>query len=237
MRRKDPVKRAILAGIGCVVAMAAFSIFIQSQVLALNHQSKGLTEKIKTITSDYNMVKAEQDHLEVLQRNTHGLDSLASERFLNGTLLNAMQKVYVENVALIHLHTVHSYNLTEEVRTKTNSITKITKYASSAEKISVVVEAQDSSPNAGDQVATFKEKLSQTQYFTSLLGSNKVMRLVNLSPPQLNQETGRQFVQFTLESAVPEKIRMDIMSPNRYGTAQSVSKSPVKKPETDSLNL
>ena len=236
MRRKDPVKRAILAGVGCVIAMAAVSLFIQSQVIAINLQSNKLAKDINGITNNYSIVMLDKDRLELVRRNTRGLDILASERFLNGNLLNALQKVYVDNVQLVHVRTAHSYEQTEEIRVKTN-IVKITKYASSAEKIIVVVEARDSSANPGDQVAKFKETLGGTDYFKTLLGTNNVMRLANLSPPQLNPESGRQIVQFTLESTVPEKVRMDIASPTRYGTPASATKGAVKKAASDAVDL
>ena len=236
LRRKDPVKRAILAGVGCIIAMVASSLFIQSQVLAINHQSGGLATRIKGITNEYSAAMVESDRLRRVRLNSRGLDLLASERFLNGTLLNALQKVHVDNVQMVHLRTAHSYEITEEIRPKTN-VVAITKYASSSEKIAVIVEARDSSPNPGDQVAKFKETLGRTDYFSSLLGTNNEMRLVNLSPPMPNPESGRQVVQFTMESTVPEKVRMDIVSPNRYGTAQQAGKAPAKRVSSDSLDL
>ena len=56
LRRKDPVKRAILAGVGFVIAMVAVSLFIQSQVLAINHRAGGLALQIQKITNEYSAV-------------------------------------------------------------------------------------------------------------------------------------------------------------------------------------
>jgi hypothetical protein len=54
-----------------------------------------------------------------------------------------------------------------------------------------------------------------------MLGTNNQMRLVNRSVPQLQADIGRLGVQFTLESRLPEKVRLDISSPVRYGVPAS----------------
>lgn len=216
LRRKDPVKRAIIMGAGCVVIMAVASLALQSQVIGANREAKSFTDRIGTITNEYSVVMENSARLAEVNLNIRGLDILASERFLYGTFLNAIQKVYVDNVQLIHLRTEQNYSMTEEVRDKNTK--KLTKPGTASERITIIVEARDVGPNPGDQVNKFKEALAQNAYFQSLIGDADEIRLVNLSPPQQASDLDRPVVQFTLESKPPEKVRMDIASPSRYGS-------------------
>jgi len=237
LRRKDPVKRAIIMGAGCAALMAIASLAIQSQVIATNHTAEGYTARIQQITNEYSVVRGNADRLQQINLNMRGLDILAAERFLNGNLLNALQKVYVDNVQLIHVRTEHNYSLTEEVRDKKDP-KKVLKAGTAAEQIKLVVEARDSSDNPGDQVNKYKDGLSQNAYFQALLGPDNEMRLVNLTPPQVTAETGRPAVQFTLESHPPEKVRLSITSRTRYAPAADPTKKvPARKAPTGPVKL
>ena len=235
LRRRDPVKRAIYLGGVCVAIISCVSLVIQSQVMNTNRRAGSYSLKIQTITNDFSVVMQDFDRLEQVRLNRRGLDLLASERFLYGTFLNALQGVYVDGVQLIHIRTDHSYAFTEETKVKPPAGTagppKVLKPATASEKISWVIEARDISANPGDQVTKFKERLASVEYFQALLGTNNQTRLVNRSPPQLQADTGRLGVQFTLESKLPEKVRLDISSPVRYVTpaAARTGKDPVKK--------
>lgn len=236
LRRRDPVKRAVILGVACVAVMAVVSLAIQSQVMSTNHKADAFSQRIQAITNDYAGVMADHDRLQQLNLNIRGLDILAAERFLNGTLLNSLQKVYVDNVQLIHLHAEQNYTLTEEVKSKpsaTPGAPKVTKPATSTEKITLLIEARDTSANPGEQVTKFKDALGRNSYFLKLLGTNNQMRLVNRSPPQLQPDTGRLGVQFTLEARLPERVRFDIAASARQTTAQSSAKGSDAKPANE----
>jgi len=234
LRRKDPVKRAVILGVVCVAIMVVVSVVIQLQVMGTNRQADQYSKQITAITNDYVEVKMDQDRAEQLNGNIRGLDILASERFLNGTLLNAFQKVCVDNVQLIQIRAEQTYAYTEEVKTKTSATApgqpKVSKPATSAERITLLIEARDTSASPGEQVTKFKDALTKNDYFQKLLGANNQMRLVNRSPPQLQPDTQKLGVQFTLEARLPEKVRSEIVSAARRSSA---AKSPAAKPAKD----
>ena len=105
----------------------------------------------------------------------------------------------------------------------------------SDEKIILVIEARDISANPGDQVTKFKDALNKNDYFQKLLGTNNQLRLVNRSPPQLQPDSGRLGVQFTLEARLPERARLDPTSPVRYAAPQSAQPTVRKAAEEPSL--
>ena len=225
LRRKDPVKRAVILGAVCVAVMIAASLVIQSGVMATNHQAEGFNQRIQDITNKFSVVMADNSRLHELHQHIRGLDILASERFLNGTLLNSLQKATVDNVQMIRLRAEHTYTHTDETKAKPSETTsgppKVLKPATASEKIILTIEARDTCANPGDQVTRFKDAIAKTDYFMKLMGTNSQVRLVNRSPPQLMADSGRLGVQFTLEARLPEKVRLDINSPVRYVAPQS----------------
>src|SRR5262252_6231225 len=98
LRRKDPVKRAIMFGVGCVAIMVGVSLVFVSQIASANRTAEGVASRIAFITNQYSAVMASQLRLHQVNLNIRGLDIFASERFLNGNLLNALQKVSADNV-------------------------------------------------------------------------------------------------------------------------------------------
>lgn len=224
LRRKDPVKRAMLMGACCIALIALVSVVLQSQVISTNSSLKGYSERISAISNDYADVVQNTEKLRKVNLHMRGLNILSSERLLYGTLMNALQKIYVDDVQLIHLKTEHSYALTEPAKDKKDP-KKVSKPATASEQVMIVLEARDTGNPPGDQVNKFKEAVSQNAYFQSLLGKDSELRLVNLSPPQLSQDTGRPVVQFTLEARPPEKVRLGINSADRYASSKSDAKT------------
>jgi hypothetical protein len=229
LRRKDPVKRAMFMGAGCVVLMAVASLFLQSQVVHTRHEANDYTSKINDISNDYSVVTETLDRLEEVNLNTRGLDILASERFLYGTLLNSLQKVYVDNVQLVHLRAEQNYSITEEKRDKKDP-KKAVNPGTSTERLTIIIEARDTSDDPGGQVDKFKEALAQNAYFQSLIGPDNEIRLVELSAPQQAGDLGRSVVQFTLVCRLPEKVRLGISAPTRYMPAAPAKPAPTGKP-------
>lgn len=228
LRRKDPVKRAMITGAGCVVLMVIASLFLQSQVIRTKHEANNYADRIKAITNEYSVVMETTKHLEEVNLNTRGLDILAAERFLYGNLLNSLQKVYVDNVQLVHLRAEQNYNLTEDIPDKKNP-KRAAKPGTSTEHLNIIIEARDISDNPGDQVNKFKEALGQNAYFQSLLGPDNEIRLVNYTPPQIAGDLSRPVVQFTLECRLPEKVRLGISSPTRYAPAAPANSARTSK--------
>jgi len=222
LRRKDPVKRAMIMGAGAAVLMGLASLALQSQVMRAKNEAKGYTERIRAVTNDYASTMANVDRLQQINLSVRGLDIFASERFLNGTLMNAIQQVYVDDVQLVHLRVEQGYAVTPETRDKATK--RVTKAGTAAEQFTLFIEARDSSASPGDQVNKYKEAVAQNAYFQSLLGDAE-LRLVNLSPPMMAGDLGKPVVQFTLSARLPEKVRLDISSPTRYAPSSAAGKS------------
>jgi len=235
LRRKDPVKRAMIMGAGCVVLMVIASLVLQTKVAHVRSEAEGYASKIQVISAEYKAVMETEEQLEEVRLNRRGLDILASERFLYANLLNSLQKVYVDDVQLVHLRAEQNYSGTEETRDKKNP-KKVVKSGTSTERLALVIEARDTSDNPGDRMNKFKEALAQNEYFRTLMGPHKEIRLSDYTAPQIAGDLDRPVVQFTLECSPPEKIRLGISSPNRYATTAPKA-APASKSEAGPVNL
>ena len=230
LRRKDPVKRAILMGVFCVAAIVLVSGFLQTQIMKTKGTDKAYATRIASVTNDYSEVVHDSDRLNQVILHKRGLDILSSERLLYGNLLNALQKVYVDGVKMIHVRTEHEYTLNDSSAEKKDP-KKPSKPPTVTESITVIIEARDDSSNPGDKMDAFKQAVSQNAYFADLLGQSSELRLANYSAPQPANDTGRLTVQFSLEARPPEKIRFGINSPVRYSAPPAGPKTaPAKKP-------
>jgi hypothetical protein len=208
MRRRDPVKRAIWVAGVLVSLMLVWSGWLQFKTMLL-HRALGRVENQITVrTNEFQQVLDFQQKTSDIETKLAALRQLATNRFLNGTMLNALQQTTTENVQLLRLKMEQTYVVTEAVKKKTTESGRTIpgRPATITEKLALILEARDSSPNPGDEVNRFKEKIASHPYFQNALGKTNEVRLTFLSQPQ-SQPDGRPFVQFTLECRYPEKTR------------------------------
>jgi hypothetical protein len=210
MRRRDPVKRAIWVGVFLGVAILLWSSSLQLKAMILKGELNGFESKLAGRTNEFLQVLENQKKLGDVNQKLAALTRLATNRFLNGTMLDALQHTTVQDVQLVRLKTEHSYLITEETKQKTNSTGKVTtpaKPATFTEKIVLTLDAKDTSATPGDQVNKYKEAIADCGYFQHALGKTNEVRLRDLGTPQPPGPDGKPFMPFTLECRYPEKTR------------------------------
>src|SRR6266850_3567795 len=212
MRRRDPVKRSIWVGGLLAILMLAWSSSLQLKAMVAKRELSKTQGQMSVFTNDYKLVVENQRKTDEIRRRTAALDRLTAERFLHANVLNALQLTTVEDVQLLRYRVEQIYSATEGTKPKTNDNRVIPgKSATATERITVVLEAIDSSPNPGDQITKFKETASTAPYFRDILGKTNVFSLKQISQPQMmpvpGSQIGRSCVMFTLESKLLEKTR------------------------------
>lgn len=193
-RRRDPVKRTIYGG-SFVVALSL--VWFSSTWLegVVDKQKLSSAEAdMEAHTNEYAQVQSNLKRTADVQKRIDALNQLASARFLQGNLMNALQQTYVPNVQLLHLRVHQEYSATAATPAKNGSPGHP---ACATEHVTVVMDAKDCSPNPGDQVQNFKDALLKQDYFNASIGTNGI-RLSGLSALQTPTE-GKPFVMFTLE--------------------------------------
>jgi hypothetical protein len=208
LRRRDPVKRGIWLGSLLVVAMLVWSSSIYFKMLVARHGLSQIESQLAKGGNDYRLVQENQGKTANIQKKLAALRQLASSRFLQGNLLNALQQVSLEDVQLMRVRVDQVYVPTEEVKSKTNSEGRVTlgKPATVKETIVVSIDARDSSPVPGDQINKFREAVSTNSYFQAVLSKTNAVRLAYRSPVN-TQPDARPFLLFTLECRYPENSR------------------------------
>lgn len=207
LRRRDPVKRVIWAGVVIVVGMLVWSSSLQVRALLEKGSTTSLEAQVASRTNQYRIVLENQQKAAEISQRLASLKLLAASRFLQGNLLDTLQHVMVDDVQVARLRTEQVYLYTEAVKGGTNSEGKVItpKPASATERIAIILEARDTAANPGDQVPAFKQALTSSPYFSNLLGQAQV-RLASISPPQALPGS-KPAVNFTLECRLPEKTR------------------------------
>jgi len=208
-RRKDPVKRAILVGVVLVIAMLVWSSMLMVKQMAARSELSSADGDINSQTNSYSGVLDHEKRLADEKARLRDLQTLATNRFLNGNLLDVLQKTTVDNIQVTRLKVTQNYILTEETKTKSaddeEKHSKVTKPATVTEKISVSMSATDTSPN-GEAATRFQNALSAAPYFQKILTKTNGFRLTSVGAPQLDA-AGKSFTTFTLEANLPDITR------------------------------
>lgn len=210
LRRRDPTKRALWVGGLLLSVMLVWAAWLQARTMVALGALGKVEKQINIRTNEFQQVLDFQNKTGDATVKLLKLHQLATNRFLNGTLLNALQQTTVDNVQLLRLKVDQNYVFTDEIKAKPSGSgrTLPPKPATCTERITLTLEGKDFSPNPekSDAVDRFKLKIADHPYFQATLGRTNEVRLIALSPPQ-NLPDSRPFVQFTLECRFPENTR------------------------------
>lgn len=208
MRRRDPVKRALWIAALLIALMLVWASSLQLKAIVANKDFGTIVARMNLCTNDYQQVVAMEKEVVTMTQKIAALHSLATNRFLNGPLLNALQQTTVEDVRLVRLKLDQTYLFEEGTKAKTNGSKVIPATpATATEKMVLTLDGNDSSINPGDQVARMKDAIGNFSYFHENLDRANGVSWKNSSSPQISPETGRPIVSFTLECRYPEKTR------------------------------
>lgn len=208
LRRRDPVKRAIFGGALFVALSLVWfsSIFVEHVVES--QQLSSVQGQIQLRTNDFSSVQIKLKKIADTQKKLDALQKLSDSRFLQGTLMNAFQQLYVPNVELTRLRVMQTYNNTAGTPSVTN-LYGVTpgRPPGATEHVLVTVDAKDFSANPGDQVNRFQDVLTGQDYFKNNLSATNGVRMANLSAPQSSFDNSKPYVLFTVECRFPDKTR------------------------------
>ena len=208
LRRRDPVKRAILAGMLLVCVLFLWSGLLFVQTLRAKNDVSSLSSQMAVQSKQYDEAMLSQKKLVEITRRMGDLHRLSTNRFLWGSVLNALQQSVVTDVQLVSFHGEQSYAYTEEVKGKTNEFGKLTTFpkpGGTMLRVRLQFDAKDSSPTPGDQVGRYKEAIAKTAFFKTALGKTNEIIMKYVSQPLLDGESGKTIVMFTLEGRLPDK--------------------------------
>ncbi len=207
LRRRDPVKFAIYLGAFLVVLSLVWFSSIMLEHIMANERLSQVTGEIQSRKTEYSSVQIKLKKTADAQKKLDALQKLSRARFLQGTLMNAFQQLYVSNVQLTRMRVDQSYLLIPAVAAVTNVNGVVPGHpAANVERILITLDAKDYSANSGDEVNRFQDALANEDYFKANLSATNGIHLANLSPPQSSFD-GRSYVLFTVECRFPDKAQ------------------------------
>jgi hypothetical protein len=208
LRRRDPVKRSLVGGVLLVAIFLVWFSAIFADSMWASRQLSQLDNEIQVRTNEFSQVIINQEKVKVATRRLEALQKFSSARFLQGNLMEALQKTYVPNVSITRLRVEQNYAQTPGSPSVTNKAGVIPgRSGASTERVLLTIDAKDSSANPGDQVNRFKEALAAQDYLKSMMDKTNSVRLS--APPSAPQSIadGKPFVTFTLECRFADKTR------------------------------
>jgi hypothetical protein len=206
-RRRDPVKRAIYAGSFLVVAALVWSSSLQLEVVIKKSELNQMQAQIQARTNEWQAVLDSQKKISDERTRLAALQQLSAARFLQGSFLNALQKLNYDGVQLASVKVKQSYFIDAGTPGATSGDhVAAGRKPTATEKIVVGIDARDISASPGDQVNKFKESVANQEYFKTILNKTNSVQLTSLSPLQTGLD-GKAFELFTLECALLPKIR------------------------------
>jgi len=208
-RRRDPVKQAALVAVLILVAILVWSSSLQLKAMLIHSELSHLENQINSHTNEYRVVLDNKSKTDEINHKLEALRALSNDRFLQGSLLNALQKTTVEDVQLLRLRLDQTYACFEGTKSHTNDDGSFVhgKPATSTERVLLTLEGADSSANPGDQLNKYKDALAANPYFKEMLVKTNGIGLKNLAPPSVLPATSKRSVTFTLECRYPEITR------------------------------
>lgn len=204
LRRRDPVKRAIFAGVFAVALVLVWWSWLQLRVMVAHTEVSQIEGQIQSRTNTYQVVLASEKKINQAKDNLAALQKLTRDRFLQGNLLNALQRATVPGVQLMQLRVNQTYVAKDPPKSKAGQTAH--SQDTVTEGIVVTLHARDYSSNLGDQVNKFKDAINEQPYFATELDKTNGVRLTNLSPPQAGAD-GKPSVMFTLQCTYPDRTR------------------------------
>ncbi|MFZ0828102.1 MAG: hypothetical protein WAO02_11825 [Verrucomicrobiia bacterium] len=207
LRRRDPVKRMIFCAALLVALILVWSSSLQLKAMLAKKDVSDQQTEIQTHTNEFQQVQADQKKMADVKAKLDSLNQMTASRFLQGNLLNALQKVNVAGVQLMRIKVDQFYTYTEGGRAQTVGTRVVPGRSGTVrEKIIVSLDARDSSANPGDQVNKFKQAIADETYFKTMLSKTNGVQLTYLSPSQVGPD-GKAFVLFNIECNFPENTR------------------------------
>jgi hypothetical protein len=123
LRRKDPVKRAILVSVLLVILVLFYSLMLQLKVAVARSEVGRYENRLNAVEETSKQVKADRLLENDIERKIEALDRYSSNRFLWGSTLDALQRTLVPNIRLTEILADQKYTQIESKKFLTTNVT------------------------------------------------------------------------------------------------------------------
>jgi hypothetical protein len=208
-RRRDPVKLGIwLAGF-CVIVVGLWIVNKQIEIYFANAHLASLNDDWNHKKPQFDAVTTNQGRTAEVEQKLAALDRLSTNRFLWGSVLNALQLTMVDHVAVTHFVGEQTYTVQEGSFIGTGANKKMLP-GGVIENIKLTIDGRDFDP-ADASYSKYKDALCNFPFFVKHLGRNDGFVLEGTlgSLAVDPQDPTKQFQNFTLATHFPPTTRID----------------------------
>lgn len=204
-RRKDPVKRAIFAGILLVIAVLAWSGWIQLQIMKTSSEKLRVESEWKAKTNAASVVQSNKALGDVAVARLASLNRLATNRYLWGSTLQALHTLPAgSSIVLVRLNGAVGFVATNE---QSRVGTKTLNTPGAVESIVLTLAARDYGRPEDNNIARFQQTLATNGFFREHLAPDGI-NMVQMGQPEVDpDEPTKSFVSFSLACRYIEKLR------------------------------
>jgi hypothetical protein len=210
LRRKDPVKRCLLAATILVLLAGSWAMVLQYKVLAAKKVLTNLDARWRSIEPNYQIAVESYRSVRDTEEKLAALQNLTTNRFLWGNVLNAMQLTLngIDDVTVTQLRAEQNYLLTEGTPNRTNGTTIVQgRPPTSTERVVMTIDGVDLSGTDGKRINRFKESIAGVPYFKDSLNRTNGVLLTSRALQQGSKPGVAPAVNFSLQCYFQEKTR------------------------------
>jgi len=216
LRRKDPIKRAIVAAVVVVVVVLAYIGLLISQGMEKKKELARLNKRWAEIKPRFDQIKRNATFSADAQWKASMLQEYSTNRFLWATVLNALAQVatnsFATNVQLSRLVAEQDFVTAPAVKAVTNTAGKIitpARPAGIAERDKVLIFARDYGRDIDENYNKFKDALAEHPFFKAILETGgKGARLLDVTSRKTDQtDPTKTYMEFVIECQFTQRIR------------------------------
>lgn len=209
IRRRDPVRRTLVASGICIGLALGCSLVLSLVSWQVKEEKRGIQLHWERLENENKQLTDALKKTATIEQNLGALQLLASNRFLWAPMLNAMQDCIVDQVQVSGVRVDQTYNVTTITPPGAKGGGRKPPVLNSniTEKIVLNIEARD---YANGQFSKFQETISTHPFLRSLL-TNGTVRLTGLTPPNRSdgEVPGKDHTTFKIEVAFPPVTRSE----------------------------
>jgi len=194
MRRRDPVKRAVFVAVVIVGSVVAWYLSLMAQKGLKSVTVSNNKAALAALEEDAKKAREALSGVTELEKRIKQLNTLATNRVLWGTFLNAMQQVVVPDVPVKQLRVTQGYEI-EAARMNG----RVPQPATSTEIISVTILARDYGRPADQLYDKFRQQVLANEWMRERLDEEKGITFESFGGPTPDRnDSSKSFVPFTM---------------------------------------
>lgn len=207
-KRRDPVKRAIMAGAALASLVVLYCISVMLQARAIEQQLAGKRAEYGKIEGKFKEAMRNNQVRSELGSKIEALEKFAAERFLWAPSLSALQYTLIPNIQLTRIMTEQKFMLTNSIPDTTDKSgnKKPGKKGGASEEIVLNIDGMDFGRQGTDNHIAFQRALAEYSFFKTNLAPDGI-RLTRQDAATLDPESGKPFSSFSFSCAFPKRIR------------------------------